>query len=105
MSILCGFLVGAGYALAPNQPTDRDLDGLIGLVKKIDEEVAEAKMQGGKLIEGSRRQYRSVTYDRLGRMMHRWMNVSGSSSTDQTFSYDKRGNRHVRYSIFNPLIK
>jgi hypothetical protein len=105
ISILCGFLLAIGYATALTQPTDRDLDGIDGLVKRIDEEVAETKMQAGKPIEGSRRRYRSVTYDRQGRMTRRWMNVTGSSSTDETCSYDKRGNRHVRYSIFNPLIK
>jgi hypothetical protein len=99
------FVLSNVYAIQLAQPTDRDLDGLVGLVKRVEEEVAEMKMKGGKLTEGSQRPYCLVTYDRQGRMTRRWMNVTGSSSTDQSFSYDKEGARHARYKIFNPLVK
>ena len=102
--ILLVLAFSKAYAVQLAQPTDRDLDGLVGSVKRIEEEVTEVKTKDGKLTEGSRRRYRSVTYDRQGRMTRRWMNVTGTSSTDQTFSYDKKGARHVRYKIFNPLI-
>jgi hypothetical protein len=73
-------------------------------VKSFEEDVAEMEMKGGKLTEGSRRRYRSVTYDKQGRMTRRWENVTGSSSVDQTYSYDKDGARHVRTRRFNPLF-
>ena len=86
------------------QPTARDLDGLVGQVKRIDEEVAEMKMKAGRMTESSRRRSSTVIYDRQGRMTQRWLSLNGFDSTDQSFSYDKNNIRHKRYSIFDPLV-
>lgn len=89
-------------AQSMSQPTDRNLEGLVGQVKSIDEEEAEIKMKGGKQSEGSRHRSRTVIYDRQGRMTHRWVSISGSDSSDQSFSYSKNNIRHRRYSNYDP---
>src|SRR5215472_9234120 len=65
------------------QPTDRDLEGLIGQVKSISEDVADIKIKSGNLAEGSRRPFQVVNYDRKGRMTRRWLSITGADSREQ----------------------
>jgi hypothetical protein len=76
-------------ANASTVPTDRDLDGFVGPVKRVDEDVAEMKMRGGKRVESSRHRSRMIVYDRQGRMTRRLFVLYDSSTTEQIFSYEK----------------
>ena len=80
-------------------PTDRDVEGLVGPVKRVEEEEAEGREEAGRLVERGRRATRSVTYDKRGRMVRRLINFPGREPNEQTFYYEKDTHRYTRHRL------
>ena len=85
-----------------SKPTARNLEGLTGDVKRIDEQEAEVKSTGGLAKTGSKRFTRSLIFDRKGRVSRRQTSINGFDTRDFYYSYDKDGICHVRYTINDP---
>lgn len=102
--VLLGLCVVNAQAQIIIRPTDRNLEGLQGPVKNIQEEVSEIKLKNGKLVESSRRHSRSVTFDRLGRKTREWASLFGSDSRNYSYSYDKVGNQHATYTLYDAQV-
>lgn len=96
-------LLASVFGVAPARqqqrpPTDRDVEGLVGPVKRVEEEEAEGREVSGRLVEQGRRPTRSVTFDKQGRMVGRRATGLGPDTREQTFFYEKQ-KRYARHSL------
>lgn len=103
LCLVAALASGLGVAAAQQrQPTDRDLEGLVGPVKRVEEEEAEGREEAGRLVERGRHPTRSVTFDKQGRMVARRATGLGPEAREQTFFYEKQ-KRYTRYSLTLPV--
>lgn len=66
------------YALGQNRKSDRETDGLKGLVKAVFTERTDLKKTSGKLTESKRRPESEYSYDKIGNRLT-WKNYDYSS--------------------------
>jgi hypothetical protein len=97
------FFCFAGTLFA-QQPSDLDMEGLSGKVKRIVEEIAPVKMKNGALKEGSRRRSREVIFDKQGRVTYRWIQILDFDANESNYSYDKN-KRINRTKVIKPFAK
>jgi len=86
------------------QPNSLTLEGLVGKVKRIDEETSEMKLKKGVLKEGSRVRSRTIIFDKDGRMTYRWWKIKViTSATETYYSYEKDNKRLQRTQVIDPF--
>lgn len=99
----CLFTLPALGQQTQSEPTDINIEGLSGKVKRIDDETATLEMKNGTASEVSRRRTRTVIFDKKGRLTYEWIKISNLPPFEQNYYYDKKGNRHRRTSRINEL--
>ena len=95
------FIVSASAQPTQFKPTDLNIEGLIGKVKRIEEESAVIKIKNGVTLEADRHPTRRLIFDKNGRLTYEWTQIEKLSPFEQNYFYDKKGNRHRRTSRIN----
>lgn len=90
----CLFTLPALAQQTQSQPTDINIEGLKGKVKRIDDETANLVIKNGVATEVNRRRTRTVIFDKQGRLTYEWMKISNLTPFEHKYYYDKKGNRH-----------
>lgn len=81
-------------ALAQQQTTDREQDGLLGPVRRVKTETAKMTVKSGKPLEGPRVLLETTTYDNKGAKVDNayFLAAGGSLTGKEVYKYDERGN-------------
>ena len=98
---LCLFTLPTFGQQTQVQPTDINIEGLSGKVKRIDDETATLEMKNGTLSAVNRRRTRTAIFDKQGRLIYEWIKISNLPPFEHNYYYDKKGNRHRRTARIN----
>lgn len=88
---------------AQTPPNDKNIEGLTGAVKRIDEQEATLKLKNGVFVEGARRPSRILIFDKQGRITYEWVQLEKLTPSERFSSYDKENNRHLRSPSSSPF--
>lgn len=89
----CVALSSITRAQEVSRPTDLSIEGLIGSVKRVDEETSRLVTRNGVTREVNRRRTRSVVFDEKGRVTYKWVAIDDLPPFRHQYFYDKSGNR------------
>ena len=93
LAVIVGVLVSLSVGQDPprSRPSDRDIEGLRGSVKRLEERTTYIEVKGGRETEVPAEISVSKTFDEKGRLILR--SYTGTAAVETKYSYDKDGNR------------